>query len=161
LLLDELEIKHIANQRSFRDWNEGGYNLTTGGYANRVVSAVTRQKLRESTRQSYQNNSNRGFRVGNIPWNKGLTGLTKATQVAWNKGLKNCQTAWNKGKTSTQQYNFSNIKTQEEFCGTKNEFELKFNVSKSTVKRICQSKHSTWIGKKVQCLDPVTLENGQ
>jgi len=43
--LNKLEIYYIAKYRSFIDWKENGYNLTTGGARSKYVSEETRMKL--------------------------------------------------------------------------------------------------------------------
>lgn len=43
--LNQLEIKHIQLKRSFVDWNDGGYNLTTGGNC-QILSDESIEKIR-------------------------------------------------------------------------------------------------------------------
>lgn len=105
--LDDLEIKHISSQRSFIDWNEGGYNLTTGGYANRTVSEETRRKLHVAN-----------FKGGKKKKPRDLV-----------REMENRRKHYN-------QYVFSNIKTGESYTGFRMDFVKLFGISRSSAKRI-------------------------
>ena len=73
------------------DWIEyydsfySGYNMTTGGDTNVIISEETRKRLSEARKGKHPTEETRRklseLRKGRTPWNKGKLG-----QIAWNKG---------------------------------------------------------------------------
>ena len=84
VLKENLNLKEIE-WIEYYDSFYSGYNLTSGGDTNVIISEETRRKLSESHKGIHPTEETRRklseLRKGRTPWNKGKLG-----QIAWNKG---------------------------------------------------------------------------
>lgn len=121
--LNKLEIHYISEYRSFIDWNENGYNLTTGGARNKYVSKETREKLH------------------NLHFGKPKSEEHNRKVGLANKGRPNA-------RTNRSIIGFHNTITNEDFVGLRKDFYYKYNLDTRKVYDLLTSRrqsHKGWV----------------
>ena len=104
----EMEKKYVS-----QEWidNNDTYNLQTGGLSYGILSKESKKKISDTLKRLYKEGKILPINnFGQIPWNKGKTGIyseeslqrmgPKKGNIPWNKDKKGCQIPWNKGAST-------------------------------------------------------------
>jgi len=121
-LLDDMERKHIKEQKSFIDWKLGGYNLTEGGWGHHNVSKKTKEKL-----------------------SKLHKGIPKTKEHNRKVGLANRGKP--NGRVDKSIVNFVNDFTNQSFTGLRKDFYKKFSLDTRKISDIINGRrqsHKGW-----------------
>lgn len=121
-LLDDMEKKHIVEQKSFIDWKQGGYNLTTGGYGHHNVSDETKAKL-----------------------SKLHKGIPKTKEHNRKVGLANRGKP--NGRVDKSIVSFINDNTGQSFTGLRKDFYKQYNLDSRRISDLIKGRrqsHKGW-----------------